>query len=129
MKSDDISYDVSFPRQESSSITWCAQDGGPGLLLTECIGGDIGICVNSEELATVHYVEDLTPDFILEGYTQRAKAHAESVVAQIVKAAQNQAADNKGFEIKKEGSFIMRDTPTSKCIEILDSEGVIRVRI
>lgn len=112
MKSDDISYDVSFPRQESSSITWCAQDGGPGLLLTERIGGDIGICVNSEELATVHYVEDLTPDFILEGYTQRAKAHAESVVAQIVKAAQNQAAQmhitNDNIAITREGTIVVR---------------------
>lgn len=54
---------------------------------------------------------------------------AEAVELATKETAQNQAADNKGFEIKKEGSFIMRDTPTSKCIEILDSEGVIRVRI
>ena len=62
-------------------------------MATESIGGDVKVQLDKKTLLTVPYREDVTPDFTLEGYKQRAKHHAEAVVSKLVEAAKEQAAD------------------------------------
>lgn len=89
-----ISYKVEFPTQKSFSLKINGYSSAEGLSCKtiEVIGGDVKVQVEAEELLTVPYREDVSPDFTLEGYKQRAVNHAEIVVAKLVKAAQKQAA-------------------------------------
>lgn len=89
-----ISYEVEFPTQKSFSlkINGYPSAEGLGCKAVETIGGDVKVQLDQKTMLTVPYREDLTANFTLEGYKQRAKHHAEAVVSKIVEAAQEQAA-------------------------------------
>ncbi|ENF6040727.1 hypothetical protein ABRV10_002740 [Citrobacter amalonaticus] len=56
------------------------------------IGSNVSVNIGSKTLANIPYSEELTTDFTLEGYNQRAKEHAQNVVVKIIEAAQKQTA-------------------------------------
>ncbi len=90
-----ISYEVEFPTQKSVGFkidALIAASEWPKFMATESIGGDVKVQLDKKTLLTVPYREDVTPDFTLEGYKQRAKHHAEAVVSKLVEAAKEQAA-------------------------------------
>ncbi|MEM5491285.1 hypothetical protein [Enterobacter cloacae] len=89
-----ISYVVEFPTQKSVGfkIDGYSSAEGLGCKMVEAIGGDVKVQLNQKTMLTVSYREDITDDFTLEGYTQRAKHHAEALVSKLIEAAQEQAA-------------------------------------
>lgn len=90
-----ISYEVEFPTQKSVGFkidALIAASEWPKFMATESIGGDVKVQLDKKTLLTVPYREDISPDFTLEGYTQRAKHHAEALVSKLIEAAQEQAA-------------------------------------
>lgn len=93
-----ISYEAEFPTQKSFSLKFNGYSsvGGLDCKSTETIGGDVKVQLDEKTLLAVPYREDITADFTLEGYKQRAKLHAEAVVSKLVEAAQVQAA--KSYE-------------------------------
>ncbi|ELE9684129.1 TPA: hypothetical protein ACOEP1_000920 [Enterobacter kobei] len=93
-----ISYMVEFPTQKSVGfkIDGYSSAEGLGCKIVETIGGDVKVQLDKKTMLTVPYREDITADFTLEGYKQRATLHAEAVVSKLVEAAQEQTA--KVFE-------------------------------
>lgn len=93
-----ISYMVEFPTQKSVGfkIDGYSSAEGLGCKIVETIGGDVKVQLDKKTILTVPYREDITADFTLEGYKQRATLHAEAVVSKLVEAAQEQTA--KVFE-------------------------------
>ncbi|QAA01319.1 hypothetical protein EO769_05700 [Escherichia coli] len=91
-----ISYVVEFPTQKSVGfkIEGCSLAGGLGCKAVEAIGGDVKVQLDKKNMLTVPYREDITADFTLEGYKQRAETYAKTVIDQIVNAAQHRAADD-----------------------------------
>lgn len=90
-----ISYEVAFPTQKSVGFKidfLIAASEWSKFMATESIGGDVKVQLDKKTLLTVPYHEDISADFTLEGYKQRAKHHAEAVVSKLVEAAQEQAA-------------------------------------
>lgn len=89
-----ISYEVEFPTQKSFSLKINGYSSAEGLdcRTVEAIGGDVKVQIEKKTLLTVPYHEDISADFTLEGYKQRAKHHAEVVISELVDAAQEQAA-------------------------------------
>ncbi|MES3508326.1 hypothetical protein [Enterobacter hormaechei] len=89
-----ISYEVEFPTQKSVSlkIDGLNASGFPKTMVTDAIGGDVKVQLDKKTMLTVPYREDITADFTLEGYKQRAEHHAEAVVSKLVEAAKQQAA-------------------------------------
>lgn len=71
------------------------------MVFIQNIGSNVSVIIGSRTLANIPYSEELTTDFTLEGYNQRAKEHAQNVVAKIIEAATNQAAN--GFYTLKLG--------------------------
>lgn len=90
-----ISYVVEFPTQKSVGfkIDGCSLAEGLGCKAVEAIGGDVKVQLDQKTMLTVPYREDITADFTLEGYKQRAVSHAKNVVAKLVEAAQEQTAE------------------------------------
>lgn len=93
-----ISYEVEFPAQKSVGFKIDGYSSAEGLdcKIVEEIGGDVKVQLDKKTMLTVPYREDITADFTLEGYKQRATLHAEAVVSKLVEAAQEQTA--KVFE-------------------------------
>ncbi|PNL54921.1 hypothetical protein CEP65_019815 [Enterobacter hormaechei] len=89
-----ISYEVEFPTQKSFSLKINGYSSAEGLdcKTVEAIGGDVNVRLDKKTLLTVPYREDISPDFTLEGYKQRAKKHTEAVISELLEAAQKQAA-------------------------------------
>lgn len=89
-----ITYKVEFPTQKSVGFKINGYSSAEGLdfKTVEAIGGDVKVQLDQKTLLTVPYREDISPDFTLEGYKQRAKHHAEAVVSTLVEAAQEEAA-------------------------------------
>jgi hypothetical protein len=89
---------VEFPTQKSVGfkIDGYSSAEGLGCKIVETIGGDVKVQLDKKTMLTVPYREDITADFTLEGYKQRATLHAEAVVSKLVEAAQEQTA--KVFE-------------------------------
>ncbi|HAV1480091.1 TPA: hypothetical protein JG877_003289 [Enterobacter hormaechei subsp. steigerwaltii] len=89
-----ISYEVEFPTQKSFSLKINGYSSAEGLdcKTVEAIGGDVKVQIEKKTLLTVPYHEDISADFTLEGYKQRAKHHAEAVVSKLVEAVQKQTA-------------------------------------
>lgn len=99
-----ISYEVEFPTQKSVGFkidALTAASEWPKFMATDAIGGDVKVHVDKKTMLTVPYREDITADFTLEGYKQRAKHHAEVVVSKLVEAAKDQAAKNSLQGIEK----------------------------
>lgn len=95
-----ISYEVEFPTQKSVGFKINGYSSAEGLdfKTVEAIGGDVKVQIDQKTMLTVHYREDITADFTLEGYKQRAKLHAEAVVSKLVDAAQEQAASDSNVD-------------------------------
>lgn len=91
-----ISYEVEFPTQKSCRLKINGYSSSEGLdcKTVEAIGGDVNVRLEKKTLLMVTYHEDITPDFTLEGYKQRAETYAKTVIDQIVNAAQHRAADD-----------------------------------
>lgn len=90
-----ISYEVEFPTQKSVSFKINGYSSAEGLdcKTVEAIGGEVKVQLDKKNMLTVPYREDITADFTLEGYKQRAVSHAENVIAKLVEAAQEKAAE------------------------------------
>ncbi|EFH3790945.1 hypothetical protein [Citrobacter sedlakii] len=90
-----ISYVVEFPTQKSVGFKINGYSSAEGLdcKMVEAIGGDVKVQLDQKTMLTVSYREDISPDFTLEGYKQRAVSHAKNVVAKLVEAAQEQTAE------------------------------------
>ncbi|MEX1839111.1 hypothetical protein KMW40_01550 [Enterobacter cloacae] len=90
-----ISYVVEFPTQKSVGFKINGYSSAEGLdcKTVEAIGGDVKVQLDQKTMLTVPYREDITADFTLEGYKQRAVSHAKNVVAKLVEAAQEQTAE------------------------------------
>lgn len=90
-----ISYEVEFPTKKSFSLKINGYSSAEGLdyKTVEAIGGDIKVQVDNKTLLTIPYRENISPDFNLAGYKQRAEAHSNAVIDKIVNAAQHRAAD------------------------------------
>lgn len=84
-----LEFKVGFPKENGVRISF-----GENLAMssTQRIGSNVSVKIGSKTLANIPYSEELTTDFTLEGYNQRAKLHAHNVVVNIIEAAQNQAA-------------------------------------
>lgn len=95
-----ISYEVEFPTQKSFSLKINAYSSAKGLdcKTVDAIGGDVKVQLDKKTLLIVPYQEDISADFTLEGYKQRAKENAEDVISKLLEAAQAQTA----IEIKKD---------------------------
>lgn len=95
-----ISYEVEFPTQKSFSLKINGYSSVEGLdcNTVEAIGGDVKVQLDKKTMLAVPYREDITADFTLEGYKQRAKLHAEAVVSKLVDAAQEQAASDSNVD-------------------------------
>lgn len=91
-----ISYEVEFPTHKSFSLKINGYSSTEGLdcKTVEAIGGDVNVRLEKKTLLMVPYHEDITADFTLEGYKQRAETYAKTVIDQIVNAAQHRAADD-----------------------------------
>lgn len=89
-----ISYEVEFPTQKAFSLKINGYSSAEGLdcKTVEAIGGDVKVLLDKKTFLSVAYREDISPDFTLEDYKQRAKTHAELVVSKLVEAAQKQTA-------------------------------------
>lgn len=84
-----LEFKVGFPKENGVSISF-----GENLAMssTQRIGSNVSVKIGKATVATIQYSEDLTPELTLEGYNQRAKGHAQNVVAKIIEAAPEQAA-------------------------------------
>ncbi|WP_275212069.1 hypothetical protein, partial [Citrobacter freundii] len=93
-----LEFKVGFPKENGVRISL-----GENLMMssTQRIGSNVSVKIGKATVATIQYSEDLTPELTLEGYNQRAKEHAQNVVAKIIEAATNQAAN--GFYTLKLG--------------------------
>ncbi|MGV4242510.1 hypothetical protein [Citrobacter freundii] len=93
-----LEFKVGFPKENGVRISF-----GENLTMssTQRIGSNVSVKIGKENVATIQYSEDLTPELTLEGYSQRAKEHAQNIVAKIIEAATNQAAN--GFYTLKLG--------------------------
>ncbi|HHT8234034.1 TPA: hypothetical protein ACT2TN_003721 [Enterobacter hormaechei] len=103
-----ISYVVEFPTQKSVGFkidSLIAASEWPKFMATESIGGDVKVQIDKKTMLTVPYREDITADFTLEGYKQRAETHAKTVIDQIVNAAQHRAADDLIQEVTNAVAF------------------------
>ncbi|EEG5781522.1 hypothetical protein G3F67_004334 [Salmonella enterica subsp. enterica] len=89
-----ISYEVEFPTQKSFSLKINGYSSVEGLdcKTIEAIGGDVKVRIENQTLVTVPYHEDISSDFTLAGYKERARANAVNVVAKLTNAAQMQTA-------------------------------------
>ncbi|MGM5670893.1 hypothetical protein [Enterobacter cloacae] len=89
-----ISYEVEFPTQKSFSLKINGYSSAEGLDCTtvDAIGGDVKVQLDKKTMLTVPYREDISSDFTLEGYKQRAKAHAEGVIIKLLEAAKGMTA-------------------------------------
>lgn len=113
-----ISYKVEFPTQKSFSLKINGYSSAEGLncRTIEAIGGDVKVQLDQKTMLTVSYHEDITADFTLEGYKERAKHHAETVVSKLVEAAKLQAAesvqeyDNKRDRLLDTVAILARDS-------------------
>lgn len=90
-----ISYEAEFPTQKSISLKINGYSSAEGLdcRTIEAIGGDVNVRLEKKTLLMVPYHEDITPNFTLEGYKLRAVSHAANVIAKLLEAAQEQAAE------------------------------------
>lgn len=84
-----LEFKVEFPEKNGAGFT---MNKNLAMKFIQRIGSNVSVETGSKVLANIPYSEELAPEFTLEGYSQRAKKHAENVVSQIVKAAQNQTA-------------------------------------
>lgn len=113
-----ISYVVEFPTQKSVGfkIDGYSSAEGLGCKMVEAIGGDVKVQLDKKTMLTVPYREDITADFTLEGYKQRAEHHAEAVVSKLLEAAKQQAAesiqeyDNKRDRLLDTVAILTRDS-------------------
>ncbi|EOW2679412.1 hypothetical protein ACOVE1_001690 [Enterobacter hormaechei] len=89
-----ISYEVEFPIQKSFSLKINGYSSAEGLdcKTVEAIGGDVKVQIDKKTLLTVPYHEDISADFTLEGYKQRAKVHAEGAITKLLEAAKGMTA-------------------------------------
>ena len=88
-----LEFKVEFPEKNGSGFT---MNKDLAMKFIQRISSNVSVEIGSKVLANIPYSEELAPEFTLEGYNQRAKIHAENIVAQIIKAAQNQTA--KSYE-------------------------------
>lgn len=113
-----ISYEVEFPTKKSFSLKIKGYSSAEGLdcKTVDAIGGDVKVQIDKKTMLTVPYREDITADFTLEGYKQRATLHAEAVVSKLVEAAKLQAAesvqecDNKRDRLLDTVAILTRDS-------------------
>lgn len=84
-----LEFKVEFPEKNGAGFT---MNKDLAMKFIQRIGSNVLVETGSKVLANIPYSEELAPEFTLEGYSQRAKKHAENVVAQIIKAAKEQAA-------------------------------------
>lgn len=84
-----LEFKVEFPEKNGISFTI---NKDLAMKAIQRIGSNVSVNIDSEMLANIPYSEELTPELTLEGYNQRAKKHAQNVVAKIIETAQNQAA-------------------------------------
>lgn len=84
-----LEFKVEFPEKKGMGFT---MDKDLSMVFIQNIGSNVSVTIDSKTLANIPYSEELTTDFTLEGYNQRAKFHANNVVVNIIEAAQNQAA-------------------------------------
>ena len=111
-----ISYVVEFPTQKSVGfkINGCSSAEGLDCKMVEAIGGDVKVQLDQKTMLTVPYREDITADFTLEGYKQRATLHAEAVVSKLVEAAQEQAAKSHEEIVSEKLDLIISLMPPLK---------------
>lgn len=92
-----LEFKVDFPEKNGLSFSM-----GKNLAMKflQRIGSNVSVNIGSKTLANIPYSEELTPEFVLDGYNQRAKEHAQNVIEKIIEAAQTQAAKyDAGFKI------------------------------
>lgn len=84
-----LEFKVEFPEKNGLSFTM-----GKDLAMEfiQRIGSKVSVKIGKENVATIQYSEELTPELTLEGYNQRAKEHARKSIEEIINAAKNQAA-------------------------------------
>lgn len=88
-----LEFKVGFPKENGVRISF-----GENITMssTQRIGSSVSVKIGKENVATIQYSEDLTPELTLEGYNQRAKEHARQSIEKIINAAKNQAAIKQG---------------------------------
>lgn len=84
-----LEFKVEFPEKNGLSFTM-----GKDLAMEfiQRIGSKVSVKIGKENVATIQYSEELTPELTLEGYNQRAKEHARQSIEKITNAAKNMAA-------------------------------------
>ncbi|WP_410698330.1 hypothetical protein [Citrobacter freundii] len=94
-----LEFKVEFPEKKGMGFT---MDKDLSMVFIQNIGSNVSVTIGSKTLANIPYSEELTTDFTLEGYNQRAKLHAEKMVAKIIDANQSQTAKiyHSGFNIQ-----------------------------
>lgn len=107
-----LEFKVEFPEKKGMGFT---MDKDLSMVFIQNIGSNVSVTIGSKTLATIQYSEDLTPELTLEGYSQRAKEHAQNVVAKIIEATQKQAAYKMSI--------------TNDEVKIADKCGSIRVSL
>ncbi|HIH4880852.1 TPA: hypothetical protein ACYSB1_004542 [Citrobacter braakii] len=90
-----LEFKVGFPKENGVRISF-----GENLAMssTQRIGSSVSVKIGKENVATIQYSEDFTPELTLEGYNQRAERHAELTISNIVNAARVRAADEDLIE-------------------------------
>lgn len=85
-----LEFKVEFPKENGLRISF-----GENLTMssTQRIGSNVSVKIGKENVATIQYSEDLTPELTLEGYNQLAERHAQLTISNIVNAARVRAAD------------------------------------
>lgn len=98
-----LDYKVGFPERRHPKLSIEAGDEStrsdtgmvfPKMRHIRRIGSEVEVSFNSSTRLRIDFEEDLSPELTLSDYERRAKDHAESVVAELVKAAQPRAADD-----------------------------------
>ncbi|MCW6838044.1 hypothetical protein [Salmonella enterica] len=84
-----LEFRVEFPEKKGMGFTMSKD---LAMVFIQNIGSNVSVTIGSRTLANIPYSEELTTDFTLEGYNQRAKEHAQNVVMKIIEAAPEQAA-------------------------------------
>ncbi|EKJ4549824.1 TPA: hypothetical protein ACY3ID_004158 [Citrobacter amalonaticus] len=107
-----LEFKVEFPEKNGLSFT---MNKDLAMKFIQRIGSNVSVNIGSKTLANIPYSEELTTDFTLEGYNQRAKLYAEKMVAKIFEAAQKQAAHKMNI--------------TNDEVKIVDKCGSIRVSL
>ena len=107
-----LEFKVEFPEKKGLSFT---MNKDLAMKFIQRIGSNVSLNIGSKTLANIPYSEELTTDFTLEGYNQRAKEHAQNVVVKIIEAAQKQAAHKMNI--------------TNDEVKIVDKCGSIRVSL